>query len=198
MREGRGWVSFHIHIDKDIGTLLTDVVVVEEDATPCHLMALDGIGDMNGGGANEPHIAVHSSMVGEVELCLFLSWRVVLVITVVSLHGNQTGITGLEVQVVDVVAREINGDGEVAAEVFLYKDAVDIYLLLSHDGLEVHGDLLPLHILGNHEPFPIPGDALVVTASAGLARFQARGMWSTYHLPLGVIVGDGLCSLRIS
>ena len=86
------------HIDVHVGTLLRDVVVVQENTTASHVITLHGISDMERRFADEPHVTIHASMVGEVELGLFLARRVVDIVAVVGLDGNQTLVTSLDSQ----------------------------------------------------------------------------------------------------
>ena len=160
---------------------------MQEDTATGHLVHFVGISDMNGRGADEPYIAVHTPMIGKVELCLFLSRWITFVIAVVGFYGNQTGVTSLEVQVAQVVACEMNGDGEVATEMFLYEDTVDIHLLLSHDGFEIDRYVLALHVGGHSEMLPIPYYALIVAATAGFAGHKHGRMGCTDHFPFLVV-----------
>ena len=63
---------------------------MNKDPAPSYLVALDGIGDGDGRLADEPHITIHTTMISEVELVLLLARRVVLIVAVVGLHGDET------------------------------------------------------------------------------------------------------------
>ena len=121
-------------------------------------------------------------MIGEVERHLLLAWGIGLVVAVVSLDGDD-----------DIVAcctaegGEVEGDGQIAAFVFLYLLAIDVEGLLAHDGLEVEGDITTLTFLRQAEVLAIPGDTLIVAATAGLGRHQLDGMGRRYYLPLLVV-----------
>ena len=68
-------------------------------------------------------------MIGEVQCHLFLAGRIALVVAVVGLNGDD--------EIIGHATRERNGDGQVAAFMFLDLLAVDIDSLFAHDGLEV-------------------------------------------------------------
>ena len=102
-------------------------------------------------------------MVGEVELCLLLAGGIAVVIAVVRHEGDEAFLAGL-----DAHLAEVDDDGEVAALVLTGLSSVDKYFLLPHDGLEVQGNLLALHVGGHGEVLAIPAGALVVAASTGL------------------------------
>ena len=68
---------------------------MHEDAAPCHLIGFYRIGDTDKRFADEPHVTVHTTMIGKVERTLLLSRRIRLIIAVICLDGNQTVVTSL-------------------------------------------------------------------------------------------------------
>ena len=155
--------AFNFYIDKDIGSLFRDIGIVQEDASASRLLAFDGIGDMDGRLADEPHIAIHTAMIGKIQLCLLLAGGIALIVAVISLHGNQAFVACFQPQ-----SREVDGDGQIAAQMFLDDTPVDVNPLFAHDGLEVNVYLLARHIGRHHKMLAIPAYALIVAASAGL------------------------------
>ena len=135
---------------------------MEEYTSACRFAVLNGIGDMDGRLADEPHITIHSAMIGKVELSLFLAWRKTLVIAVVGFDGYETLVTRL-----DTLGREIDGNRQITAKMLLNETAVDVYPLFAHDSLEVQFSKFALHVGGHHEVLTIPANTLIVAASAG-------------------------------
>ena len=178
-RIGKILAQKEIDIDKDIGTLLANLVVVQEDATTGHLVHFVGIGDGHGTLANEPYVAIHTAVVGEVEGGLFLARRIGLVVAVVGHDGNQTVVAGFNARL-----RQIDNDGQIAAFVLFYFLAVDVDFLPAHDGFEIEGDFLVTHVGGHGEMLAVPYYALIVAAAAGFAGHEHGRVGCTYHLPL--------------
>ena len=176
-----------------VGLFLRYVGTMEEDSPACYLSTLYGVGDMDRRLAYEPHITIHAAVIGEVELRLFLSRWVALVVAIVGLQGYHAGVACF-----NALLRQVYRDGKIATEMLLDELAVDIYPLLTHDGLEMHRHLLAAHILREDERLTIPAGALVVAASTGISRFETDGMRSTHHLPLGVVETCGLCSFGVA
>ena len=83
---------FYLHINIYVGALFRDVVVVKEDAATCYYATFQRVGDVYRAAADEPHIAINTAVVGEVELSLLLSWRIGLVIAVVGLDGDKAAV----------------------------------------------------------------------------------------------------------
>ena len=180
-------VVAYLGVDVDISTLVADVVVVYEDATASHLILFNSIGDGNFRLGNEPYIAVDTPMIGEVERHLLLAGRVGLVVTVVGLDGDD-----------DIVAcstsegGEVERDGQVSTFMLHHLTSVDIDGLLAHDSLEVQDDITAGCLLGQREVLAVPGNALIVAASAGLGRHQLYAMRCRNHFPGLVVIVDGL------
>ena len=124
----------HFGIDEDLGALLADVGIVDEDAAACHLVLLDSIGDGYLRLGDEPDVAIDAAVIGEVERHLLLARGVGLVVAVVGADGDDNIIahTG---------GREGDGDGQIAALVVLDFLAVEVDGLFAHDGFEVEGDV---------------------------------------------------------
>ena len=140
-----------------------------EETASCHFVLFKGIGDGYLILGNEPYVAVDTAVVGKVQRHLFLARRVGLVVAVVGFDGNDNIIAYL-------TAGERNGDGQVSALVFLHQLSIHIDRLLTHDGLEVQGDVAPRALLWQTEVLAIPGYALIVSAAAGFGRHQLNAM----------------------
>ena len=137
--------------------------------------------------ADEPHVTVHAAVVGKVELRLFLSWGIGLVVAVVGFDGDETAVTRANTEV-----REVDDNGQIAALVGRSQLSVDEDLLLAHDGLEVDNDLLVLHIRGHHEVLSVPAYALIVAPSAGFSGHQLYRVWRADNWPSAVVEPDGM------
>ena len=85
---GAGVAVAHLGVDVDLGTLVGDVGIVDEDAAASHLILLNGIGDGHLLLGDEPYVTVDATVVGEVERHLLLAGRIVLVIAVVGFDGD--------------------------------------------------------------------------------------------------------------
>ena len=181
-----GVVVAHLGVDVDLGALGADVGVVNKDAATGYFVLFKGIGDSHLVLRNEPDIAVDAAMVGEVEGHLLLARGVGLVVAVVGFDGDD--------QIVAHTIGETDGDGQVAALMLLDLLAVDVEGLTAHDGLKVEGDITTGALLGQTEVLAVPGDALIVAATAGLGRHQLHGVGCRDHLPRLVIEVRGLGS----
>ena len=159
---GLAVVIAHFGIDEDLSACVADVGIMDEDATTSHLVFLESICDSDLVFRYEPYVAIDSSMIGEVELCLLLAWGIGLVVAIISADGDD--------EIIAHTARERNGDGEIAAFVFLDLLPIDINGLLTHDGFEVEGDVTTCAFLRQTEVLTIPYNALIVTTSTGLSR----------------------------
>ena len=166
---------------------------MKEDATTCYLIHLVGIGNSNVTFANQPHVAIHAAMIGEVESGLFLAGRIGLVVAIVSHHGYQTVIASL-----DICLRKIHDDGQISAFVLLHQLTIHVDVLLTHDGFKVNSHVFPLHVSGHGEMFPVPNDALIVATTAGFIGYEHGCMGSANHFPLAVIEVQGFCSLHVT
>ena len=190
----------HLAIDKDLCALVADVGIVHEDATTSHLVFLDGIGNGHLILGDEPHVAIHAAVIGEVERHLLLARRVVLVVAVVGFDGDDdfrgNGQTVANKR--SVISRERDGYGQIAAFVVFHLLAIDVDGLFAHDGLEVQGDLATSTLLGQAEVFTIPHHALIVAAATGLGRHELYGMRCRDHLPRLVVEILGFCSCHIA
>ena len=184
---------FHLDVDKHVGTLFGDVVVVKKHAAASHLVALYGVGDTEVRAANEPHVAVHAGMVGEVELRLLLARRVALVVGVVGADCHHALLASLHAQL-----RQVDDDRQVTTQVLCRYATIDVDLLFAHDGFEVEGDVLRRHVVWNGEVLPVPAYPLIVAAAADFRWLQSRRVRGAHHLPLRVIVGSGLSTLGIA
>ena len=65
--------------------------------------------------------------------------------------------------------------------------AVDIHLLLAHNGLKVQRDVFAIHVGRHGEMLAIPGNALIVAASACLGRLESYAVRGAHHLPTAVV-----------
>ena len=166
---------------------------MDEHTTAGYLVALDGIGNGNGGFSDEPYITIHTAVIGEIELVLLLAGGIVLVIAVVGLHGNEALVACLH-----TFFCQVDGDGQITAEMLLDEPAVDIDPLLAHDGLEMDEYLFAGHILGHGEVLAIPADPLIVTATTGLGGLQTVNMRGADNLPSAVVESCGLGTLDIA
>ena len=183
----------NFHIDEDIGLLLRDIIEMNKDTTACYLVAFDGIGDGDGRLADKPHITIHTTVIGKVELVLLFAWGVVNVVAIISLYGNKTLVASFY-----ALFREIDGDRQIAAKMLFDELAVDIDPLLAHDGFEMNEYLFASHIRRHNKVLAIPADTLIVAATAGFRGLQTVDMRSTDHLPLRVVESCGLGSLSIT
>ena len=163
---------------------------MNEDTTSCYLVFLESICDSDLVFRYEPYVAIDSSMIGEVELCLLLTWGIGLVVAIVSADGDD--------QIVAHTARERNGDGEIAAFVFLYFLAIDVNGLLTHDGFEVEGDVTTCAFFGQTEVLTIPSDALIIATSTSLSWHQLNGMGRRDYLPRFVVEIDHFCTFDVA
>ena len=166
---GLAVVIAHFCIDKNLSALLADVGIMNEDTTSSSLVFLEGICDSDLVFRYEPYVAIDASMIGEVELGLFLAWRIGLVVAVVSFDSDDQVIA-------DGIAREGDGDGEIAAFVVLYFLTIDVDSLLTHNRLEMQGDITTSTFIGQTEVLAIPDNALIVTAATGLGRHELNAM----------------------
>jgi hypothetical protein len=132
-------------------------------------------------------------MIGEVELVLLLARRIVLVVAVVGLHGDEALVASLH-----TLCGEVDGNGQIAAEVLFDESAVDIDPLLAHDGLEVDEYQFISHILRHCEVLAIPADTLIVAAATGLGGFQTVDVWGTDNLPSAVVEACGFSTFGIA
>ena len=78
----------HLRIDKHLGALVADVGIMYKDASASYLVFFEGIGNGYLVFGNEPHVTIDATMIGEVELRLFLAWGVGLVVAVVGFDGD--------------------------------------------------------------------------------------------------------------
>ena len=163
---------------------------MDEDASACDLIFLDGIGDGNLAFGDEPHVAIDAPMIGEIERHLFLAWRVGLVIAVVGLYGDD--------KIVANSRGQRNGDRQIAA--FVVLDLLAIYVdgLLAHNGLKMEGDVTTCTLLRQAEVFTIPGNALIVTTTTGLSGHQLHGMGRRDYLPRFIVKVLGLSTSDIA
>ena len=166
---------------------------MQEDAATSYLIALDGISDGHLRLTNQPHVTIHTAVIGEVQLGLFLARRIVGIVAIVGLDGNETSVAGLH-----TFGRKVDGDGQITTEMFLYQPAVHIDPLLTHDGLEVDGNRLTRHILRNDKRLPVPAHPLVIAASAGLGGFQAVDVRGADDLPLRIVEAFCLGTFRVT
>ncbi len=97
-----------------------------------NLSALHGIGNGNLALAYEPHVAVHSAVIAEVESRLFLAWRIVLVVAVVGLHCNDVLLAGLHSQFA-----QVDDYRQIAAKMLGHLLSVEPDGLFAHDSLEI-------------------------------------------------------------
>ena len=88
---------------------------MQEHAATSHPTTFNGIGNSYGRLADEPHVAVHTAMIGEIELRLLLAGRIVGIVAIVSLHGNETLVARLH-----TFLGQVDSDGQVAAQMLLY------------------------------------------------------------------------------
>ena len=187
---GLAVVIAHFGIDEDLSALVADGGIMNEDATTSHLVFLEGICDSDLIFRYEPYVAIDASMIGEVELCLFFTWGVGLVVAIVSADGDD--------EIIAHTARERNGDGEIAAFVFLYFLAIDVDGLLTHDGFKVEGDVTTSTFLRQYEVLTIPSDALIIATSTSLSWHQLNGMGRRDYLPRFVVEIDHFCTFDVA
>ena len=166
---------------------------MQEDAATSHLIHIVGVSDGHRTLADKPYVAVHATMVGKVEGCLFLARRVGVIVAVVGHDGNQTVIASFHARL-----RQIDNDGQIAAFVLFYFLSVNIDFLTAHDGFEIDCHVLAFHIGRNSEMLAVPYDSLIVAAAAGLAGHEHGRMGCTYHLPLRIVEEFCLGSLHIT
>ena len=153
---------------------------MHKNAATSHLILFYGIRDGYLVLGNEPHVAIDAAVIGKVELCLFLAWRVGLVVAIVGADGDDQIIANIK-------SRERDGDRQVAAFVFLDLLAIDVDGLLAHDGLEMQGDVATGTFLGQYEMLTIPSYALIVATTAGLGGHQLDAMGRAHHFPCLVV-----------
>ena len=110
-------------------------------------------------------------MISEVEGHLLLTWRIGLVVAVVSHDGDNTVVTSGYAK-----SRQGDSDRQIAALVVLDLLAIDIDGLLAHDGLEMEGHVTACAFFGQHKMFSIPGNTLIVATTTGLSRHQLNTM----------------------
>ena len=155
---------------------------MKENAAACHLVGLERVGYGQGRLAYEPHVAVHTAMIAEVESRLLLSRRISLVVAVVGLHRHYALVARLY-----ALFGQVDGYGQISAQMLFHFSAVDIHLLLAHNGLKVQRDVLALHVGRHGEMLAIPGNALIVAASACLGRLESYAVRGAHHLPTAVV-----------
>ena len=132
-------------------------------------------------------------MITEVECRLLFAGRIIAVVAVVGFHGYQTIIACMH-----ALLGQIDGDGQITAQMFFHQSTVDINALLAHNGLEMHKDVLARHIFWNDEMLAIPSDALIISATTRLGRFQLHGVRGTDNLPTTVIKVFGISPRSIA
>ena len=172
-------VVAHFSIDEDLGTFLADVSIVDKDAATSNLVFLKGICNGYLIFGYKPHVAIDTTMIGEVELRLLLARRIGLVVAIIGLDGNDKIITH--------DCRKGNGDGQIAAFMLFNLLTIEIDSLFAHNGFEVKGDVTTCTLFGQCKVLTIPHYALIVATTTGLSRHQLNGMRRRDHLPLFVV-----------
>ena len=149
---------------------------MDKDAATGDLLLLKGIRDSHLILGNQPYVTIDAPMIGEVELGLLFAWRVGFVIAVVGTDGDDKIIA-------NSIGGQGDGDGQIAAFVFLDLLAIDVDGLLTHDGLEVEGDVATFALRRQLKMLAIPSNALIVATATGLSGHQLDGMGRRDHLP---------------
>lgn len=118
----------------DVGSLRGDAGIVDEHSPTRLATGLQRVGDVNRIARQKPYVAVDAAMIAEVETGLGLTRRKRLVVAVVGLNGHDATVAFPNILLV-----EVDDDWQIAAKMPDGEPAVDVDVLLAHDGLEVKG-----------------------------------------------------------